>query len=109
MPKPGMVGLTLKKEVYELLKAKAREAEMGINQYLENLLIGRIGQSWDRPGTVPNQQNKTLTTEPILSPISNLAPGKGFEPLRPARGHWISSPAPYPLGHPGICFVSPKN
>jgi len=42
MPKPCMAGLTLKKEVYDLLKAKAREAGVGINQYLENLLIGQI-------------------------------------------------------------------
>ncbi|MEM1581956.1 MAG: hypothetical protein QXK89_05540 [Candidatus Bathyarchaeia archaeon] len=41
MPKPGMAGLTIKKEVYVLLKAKAQEAGIGINQYLENLLLGR--------------------------------------------------------------------
>ena len=68
MPKIGMISLTLKKDVYDLLKAKAREAGMGVNQYLENLLIGQIGWLQDRPGTAPNQ-NRTLTTEPISSPI----------------------------------------
>ena len=69
MPKPGMAGLTLKREVYMLLKAKAREAGMGINQYLETLLIGHVGRSWDRPGTVPNQHKIPFVTEPFLSPV----------------------------------------
>ncbi|MCS7125286.1 MAG: hypothetical protein NZ932_07740 [Candidatus Bathyarchaeota archaeon] len=38
MPKPGMIGVSLKKEVAELLRAKAKEANMGINDYLMAVL-----------------------------------------------------------------------
>ncbi|MEM2506194.1 MAG: hypothetical protein QXF61_04035 [Nitrososphaeria archaeon] len=39
MPKPGMTGLCLKTEVAELLRAKAKEAKMGINDFLTDLLM----------------------------------------------------------------------
>ena len=39
MPKPGMTGICLKTEVAKLLRAKAREAKMGINDYLTALLM----------------------------------------------------------------------
>jgi len=39
MPKPGMVGVSLKREVAQLLRAKAKEANMGINDYLTFLLM----------------------------------------------------------------------
>ncbi len=39
MPKPGMMGICLKTEVAELLRAKAKEAKMGINDYLKAVLI----------------------------------------------------------------------
>lgn len=35
-----MTGLSLKTEVAELLRTKAREAGMGINDYLTSMLIG---------------------------------------------------------------------
>ncbi|MGC9095534.1 MAG: hypothetical protein ACP5IM_08055 [Candidatus Bathyarchaeia archaeon] len=38
MPKPGMTGICLKTEVAELLRAKAKEAKMGINDFLAALL-----------------------------------------------------------------------
>ncbi len=38
MPKPGMAGICLKKEVAELLRAKAKEAKMGINDFLMTVL-----------------------------------------------------------------------
>ncbi|MBS7636106.1 hypothetical protein KEJ37_01975 [Candidatus Bathyarchaeota archaeon] len=38
MPKPGMAGICLKKEVAELLRAKAKEAKMGINDFLKAVL-----------------------------------------------------------------------
>ena len=54
MPKPGMTGICLKTEVAELLRAKAQEANMGINNYLTALLLGPSQiHSWDRPRTVP--------------------------------------------------------
>jgi hypothetical protein len=39
MPKPGMTGICLKTEVAELLRTKAKEANMGINDYLTALLM----------------------------------------------------------------------
>lgn len=40
MPKPGMTGICLKTEVAELLRTKAREANMGLNDYLTAILMG---------------------------------------------------------------------
>jgi hypothetical protein len=55
MPKQGCTGLCLKREVAELLRAKAREAKMGINDFLTALLLGQPQiHGWDRPRTVPN-------------------------------------------------------
>ena len=42
MPKPGMTGLCLKTEVAELLRAKAKEANMGINDYLTTVLMDTL-------------------------------------------------------------------
>ena len=46
MPKRGYVSLTLKRKVTDLLRARAKQAHMGINDLLENLLLG---QSLNRP------------------------------------------------------------
>jgi hypothetical protein len=55
MPKQGYTGLCLKREVAELIRAKAREAKMGINDFLTALLLGPSQiHGWDRPRTVPN-------------------------------------------------------
>jgi len=62
MPKPGMTGISLKQEVADLLRAKAKSANMGLNDYLTSILIGPSlscqppyqGPSQDRPRTVPN-------------------------------------------------------
>jgi len=59
MPKPGMTGICLKTEVAELLRAKAREANMGLNDYLTVILMG-------------SHQPATLTTRvqiPATAPI----------------------------------------
>jgi len=54
MPKPGMTGICLKTEVAEILRAKAKAANMGLNDYLTSLLLGPSQQCCeDRPGTVP--------------------------------------------------------
>ena len=58
MPKPGMTGICLKDEVADLLRAKAKAANLGLNDYLTSLLMApSLGpsQPWsqDRPGTVP--------------------------------------------------------
>ncbi|MBS7636809.1 hypothetical protein KEJ37_05695 [Candidatus Bathyarchaeota archaeon] len=39
MPKPGMAGICLKTEVAKLLRAKAKEAKMGINDFLMAVLM----------------------------------------------------------------------
>ena len=68
MPKQGYTGLCLKREVAELLRAKAREANMGINDFLTALLLGQPQiHGWDRPRTVPNpltQQQISLLQAP---------------------------------------------
>ena len=54
MPKPGMTGLCLKTEVATLLRDKAENANMGLNDYLTALLLGPSQpRIQDRPGTVP--------------------------------------------------------
>ena len=78
MPKPGMTGLCLKQEVADLLRNKAKTADMGLNEYLTSMLIGpsitrtSVQQSSggpsqqcieDRPGTVP---------EPLTQQLLNL-------------------------------------
>jgi hypothetical protein len=39
MPKPRMTGITLRKEVAYLLRTKAEQANMGLNELLEATLI----------------------------------------------------------------------
>ena len=50
MPKPGYVALTLKSEVARILRLKASQRGMGINQYLLWLM-----KTESRPGTVPER------------------------------------------------------
>ena len=68
MPKQGYTGLCLKREVAELLRAKARQAKMGINDFLTALLLGPSQiHGWDRPRTVPTpikQQQISLLQAP---------------------------------------------
>jgi hypothetical protein len=70
-----MTGLCLKDEVADLLRAKAKSANLGLNNYLISLLVGPSltaqGPSQqcieDRPGTVPEP-----VTEQLLSLIQTL-------------------------------------
>ena len=39
MPKKGYTGICLKTEVAQLLRAKAKTANMGLNDYLTSLLL----------------------------------------------------------------------
>ena len=48
MPKKGYTGISLKTEVAELLRSKAKAANMGLNDYLTSMLLD-IGPSQDRP------------------------------------------------------------
>jgi len=54
MPKKGMIGITLRKEVAELLRERAKVARMGLNEFLEVMLIGPSQDS-------PNRLNATTT------------------------------------------------
>lgn len=54
MPKPGMTGITLRKDVAELVRSKAAAANQGLNDYLLSLMMGpSLPCTQDRPGTVP--------------------------------------------------------
>lgn len=68
MPKKGYTGISLKTEVAELLRSKAKQAGLGINDYLTALLLG---PSWDRPATVLNPNN---STQPTLSSQLQISP-----------------------------------
>jgi len=73
MPKQGMTGLTLKIEVAELLRSKAKASGIGVNDYLTAILMGpSSGQSWDRPTNMSNALN-LLESQPEsnlkLSPV----------------------------------------
>ena len=45
MPKQGYTGICLKTEVAQLLRAKAKAANLGLNDYLTTVLIGPSLQS----------------------------------------------------------------
>ena len=69
MPKQGYTDLYLKTEVAELLKAKAREANLSLNDYLTTKLLGpsqpciedsthACGQTPHKPPASPKPANK---------------------------------------------------
>ena len=70
-----MTGLCLKTEVANLLRSKAENANMGINDYLTSLILRDSGPSQhyneDRPGTVPNHQDLE-TTQLLISLLQAL-------------------------------------
>ena len=69
MPKPGMVGVSLKREVAQLLRAKAKEANMGINDFLIALLMEK---SLNRPSE-PENVGSNPTGPAIKMPLSAKA------------------------------------
>jgi len=52
MPKPGIVAISLKKEIAELLRAKAKEAKMGINVFLKDILTKNTQKRPSEPENV---------------------------------------------------------
>ncbi len=87
MPKPGYTGICLKTEVAELLRSKAKTANMGINDFLTALLLGPSQLCIeDRLRTVLTFQNQAsiqLTDKPENSRFSKnqqLMGLPGFEP-----------------------------
>ena len=81
MPKKGYTGISLKIEVAELLRAKARQACMGINDYLTALLLG---PSWDSPGTVPTSNNFTQPTS--INPLQISPKQTAFQEINLKMG-----------------------
>ena len=68
MPKQGMTGICLKTEVANLLRSKAQNADMGLNDYLTSLLLGPSQPYIEgRPGTVP-----TPVTQQLINLIQAL-------------------------------------
>ncbi|KPV63341.1 MAG: hypothetical protein AOA65_1349 [Candidatus Bathyarchaeota archaeon BA1] len=85
MPKPGMVGMTLKQELAELLRAKARSANMGLNEYLTSILIGPyLSQNQDGPGLSPTptlqQQRICLNNKAWLGHLPDAQKVAGSSP-----------------------------
>jgi hypothetical protein len=113
MPKPGMTGICLKDEVAQLLRAKAKAASLGLNDYLTSMLMASaLGPSQqciqDRPGTVPpipavmnatqiQAQNRntpannpqptfSLSTGSLFAKRESVAGGVGFGPTTTGLG-----------------------
>jgi len=94
LPKPGMTGLCLKQEVADLLRAKAKSANMGLNEYLTSMLIGPAlsqtqacsGQSQDRPvniqGTIPTNMTQQGSLVGHLLDVQRVV---GSSPARPTK------------------------
>jgi len=64
MPKPGMTGICLKTEVAEPLRAKAKEANLSLNDYLTTKLLGPSRDS-------PNACGQTIHKPPTSSKLTN--------------------------------------
>ena len=63
-----MTGICLKTEVANLLRSKAQNANIGLNDYLTTLLLGPSQPCIeDRPGTVP-----TPVTQQLISLLQSL-------------------------------------
>ena len=74
MPKPGMKGITLKSEVAELLRQKAREAGMGLNEFLLTILSGPSQQ-------LRSDNQKQAHFKPLSQKrFKTVAGPLGFEP-----------------------------
>ena len=79
MPKPGYASITLRKEVVKLLKQRAEEERLGLNELLLKLL------EKDRPGTVPSIIDRKDRNNPSSSFFSenNWCGGWDLNPRRP--------------------------
>ena len=112
MPKPGMTRITLKSEVAELLRQKAREADMKLNEFLLKILSG---PSQNRPNigaTALNPAFRQSETDlktgffqerKCRNVVSALEPRAGFEPATSA----LPRRCPDRLGHRGFNDSSP--
>ncbi|MCS7113971.1 MAG: hypothetical protein RMJ15_09750 [Nitrososphaerota archaeon] len=65
MPKPGMTGICLKNEVAELLRAKAKEANMGINEYLMAVLMKTPSERPSEPENVGSNPTGPAKNKPL--------------------------------------------
>jgi len=65
MPKHGMTGICLKTEVAELLRTKAKEAQMGINDFLTSLLMGKPFNGPAEPETLGSNPSGPAKNIPL--------------------------------------------
>jgi len=87
MPKPGMTGICLKDEVAQLLRAKAKAASLGLNDYLTSVLMAPpLGPSQacsgpfeDRPTQFFNEsaQHDLLTARLGKAVVAGPNPARG--------------------------------
>ena len=84
MPKKGYTGISLKTEVAELLRSKAKAANKGLNEYLTSMLIGPslqgLGPSKTAPETVPSNMPQQCARLGHLLDVQKVA---GSNPARP--------------------------
>jgi len=78
MPKKGYTGISLKTEVAELLRSKAKASNMGLNDYLTSRLIGpSLSTFEDSAGTVPKiSLNQALNQKTSLNSGDSLVGGR---------------------------------
>jgi len=90
MPKPGMTGICPKDEVANLLRAKAKAANLGLNDYLTSILMApALGPSQacsgpfeDRPATFLNESTQLGLPRARLGKASREAEVAGSNPAR---------------------------
>ena len=120
MPKPGMTGICLKTEVAQLLRAKAKEANLSLNDYLTTKLLGPSGTALTPVVKqfisllqalnlqISLNQAAFIEKEGIGNPVSDLARGAGFEPARPLLTTGLAGLPPTRLGQPRPVFNQPR-
>ena len=95
MPKPGYACITLKEEVVRLLKQRAGEEGLGLNEFISKLL------EKDCPRTVPSIVESRDLNNPSAGLFLESTPGVGFEPTRGVSPTGSPGLHPTRLGDPG--------
>ena len=78
MPKKGYTGISLKTEVAQLLRSKAKASNKGLNDYLTSMLIGPSLSTFENSaGTVPKiSLNQALNQKTSLNSSDSLVGGR---------------------------------
>ena len=95
MPKPGYACITLKADVVKLLKQRAEEEGLGLDELLLKLL------EKDYPGIVPSIVECRNQNNSSTSLFLESTPGVGFEPTRGVSPTGSPGLHPTRLGDPG--------